>query len=69
VAWRLFTREAGELQGRIFDAVALSVAVCASIIMGVSTGYDGLIQRLLFIFGYLWFAREAGNLAGKSIIN
>jgi hypothetical protein len=67
VAWRLFTRERVDRIGRVFDTVALLVAICVSIFLGISTGCDGLAQRLMFIFGYLWFAREAGNLGGEPI--
>ena len=51
-------REKGE-SFRVFDAVAVAMAVLVPLAMVVVDGTEGLLQRLMFLVAYLWYGREA----------
>ena len=55
---RLLQRGRQGEPGRAFDAVALVAATVIPLFMACFTGLDGVIQRLMFLVAYLWYARE-----------
>lgn len=56
---RLLQRGRQGEPGRALDAVALATATVIPLLIARSTGLDGVTQRLMFLVGYLWYAREA----------
>jgi hypothetical protein len=56
---RLMQRGRQREPWRILDAVALVAATVIPVVMARFAGLDGLIQRLMFLVAYLWYAREA----------
>jgi Protein of unknown function (DUF998) len=56
---RLMQRSRQRERGRILDGVALVAATVIPVLMARMAGIDGVIQRLLFVVAYLWYAREA----------
>jgi hypothetical protein len=59
---RLMQRGRQREAGRLLDAVALVAATVIPLLMARFAGLDGVIQRLLFLVAYLWYAREALRL-------
>ncbi len=55
---RLLQRGRQREPGRALDAVALVVATVIPLLMARFAGLDGVIQRLMFLVAYLWYARE-----------
>ena len=47
------------LRGRALDAVAVVASIVIPMIMFNTTGYAGMVQRVMFAIAYLWFATEA----------
>ncbi len=56
---RLLQRGRQGEPGRALDAVALVAATVIPLVMACFAGLDGVIQRLMFLVAYLWYAREA----------
>jgi Protein of unknown function (DUF998) len=56
---RLLQRGRQGGSGRIFDTVVLLAATVIPLLMAGMGELDGVIQRLLFLFAYVWYAREA----------
>ena len=52
-------RQAPSIAVRAFDFVALAASVVLPMGMSASTGYTGLLQRLMFSIAMVWFALEA----------
>jgi hypothetical protein len=59
VVARLIQRGRQGDRGRALDAAALVAATVIPLLMVRLSGLDGLIQRLMFLVAYLWYAREA----------
>jgi hypothetical protein len=55
---RLMQRGRQGGSGRVFDAVALVAATVIPLLMASFGGLDGVIQRLMFLVAYVWYARE-----------
>lgn len=55
---RLLQRGRQGEPGRALDAVALVAATVIPLLMARFVGLDGVIQRLMFLVAYLWYARE-----------
>jgi hypothetical protein len=55
----LGTRGRKEEPGRALDAIALVAATVIPVLMARLAGLNGVIQRLMFLVAYLWYAREA----------
>jgi hypothetical protein len=51
---------------RVFDVVALAVAVGVPIVMLNVAGVAGLVQRTMFAIAYIWFGLEAVRSANAS---
>ena len=54
-----FRREPGMRSARVFDWIAIVAAVVIPMTMFNVTGIAGLVQRVLFGIGYLWYGMEA----------
>jgi hypothetical protein len=59
VVARLLQRKHGEASRKAFDGVALVVATAFSPLGELWPSIAGLLQRVMFIVAYLWFAHEA----------
>ena len=59
---RLLQRGRQGEPGRALDAVALVAATVIPLLMAGFAGLDGVIQRLMFLVAYLWYAREGLNI-------
>ena len=44
---------------RAFDVIAIASTVILPLGMTFLPDYDGLLQRLMFLIAYFWFARDA----------
>lgn len=63
---RLLQRKRGDVSSKLFDGVALLVATLFSPLGALWPSVAGLLQRLMFVVAYLWFAHEA--LAARSLV-
>ena len=62
-----FRRPAAQTGFRAFDVIAVVVAMIVSALVGLElTNSGGMLQRLMFLVGYLWYGVEAARLAGAS---
>ena len=52
-------RPGASLRARALDGVAILASVVIPMIMFNTTGYAGLVQRMMFAIAYLWYASEA----------
>lgn len=53
-------RRAGSARrARTLDVIAVATAVLLPLSMSLWPGYAGLLQRLMFLIGYLWYGAEA----------
>ncbi len=55
---RLMQRGRVGESGRVFDGVTLVAATVIPLVMASFEGLDGVIQRLMFLVAYFWYARE-----------
>lgn len=54
-----FGRGRGRTALRVFDWAAIVLASAIPMVMFNMTGVQGLVQRIMFVIGYLWFGTEA----------
>ena len=54
-----FRRGPGMRSARVFDWIAIVAAVVIPMTMFNVTGIAGLVQRIMFGIGYLWYGMEA----------
>lgn len=59
-----FRRGSGARFTRAFDWSAILAAFAVPMMMFNVTGVAGLVQRVMFLIGYLWYAMEAVRSAG-----
>ena len=60
-------RPAAQTGSRVFDVIAVVVAIAISALVGLElTNSSGLLQRLMFLVGYVWYGAEAARRAGAS---
>lgn len=64
VLLHLFQRGQRSLPSRLADVVAAALATLLPLWMLLSPGTEGLVQRPLFLTGYLWFAYRGSALFG-----
>lgn len=50
---------------RVLDVAALVASVIIPLGMGAWNGSAGLLQRLMFLMAYLWYATEASEVTGR----
>lgn len=50
---------------RVLDVAALAASVTIPLSMGAWSGSAGLLQRLMFLVAYLWYAIEALDTIGR----
>ncbi|MFU8771132.1 MAG: DUF998 domain-containing protein [Anaerolineales bacterium] len=55
---RLLRRQRADRLGQLLDVVALAASVGIPLIMVYQADIGGLVQRLMFLIAYLWYARE-----------
>jgi hypothetical protein len=53
-----FQRGPADKLSKLFDVFAVLVSVAVTVAMMGQLGIDGLIQRLMFLVSYLWYAKE-----------
>lgn len=67
---RLLQREKHERNNKLFDIVALVAATAIPLIGWYLPTVDGLVQRVLFVIAYIWYAAEALNIHnGRTVVN
>lgn len=54
-----FKRERENTRHKIYDLFAIFVSVAVSVAMMNQSGFDGLIQRFMFLVSYLWYGHES----------
>jgi hypothetical protein len=54
-----FRRRQDQVGARIFDLSALAIAMGVSLAIGFWGNIDGLLQRVMFLVAYIWYASEA----------
>ncbi len=59
VAARFMQRGREELLARVFDITALMVATVLPLALASASNVGGVMQRIMFFVGYIWFGREA----------
>lgn len=59
VVFRFIQRTGTDRVGRVFDVVALAVAIVLPMILASSADIGGIAQRVMFAVAYLWYGREA----------
>lgn len=62
-------RPKGEPGGRLFDLLAAVVATVFPLLMLTLPDMHGLIQRVMFLVSYLWYAREGLRLSRDTMQN
>jgi hypothetical protein len=55
----------GQTRSRVFDVLAVAASIVIPISMGVWPEYAGVLQRLMFLIAYVWYASEA--LGGERV--
>lgn len=56
------TLRRGSVPVRIFDVLAIAAAVVIPVVMFNVVGIAGVVQRVMFVIGYLWYGMEAVGL-------
>jgi putative copper export protein len=64
VVARFVQRGLDGLAGRALDLFALVTAIVLPLLLASSSSAGGLVQRIMFVVGYVWFGREALYLLG-----
>lgn len=59
VVLRFLQRQKNERLPKLFDVIALAIATFSSPLGMLLPSIPGLIQRVMFVVGYLWYAHEA----------
>lgn len=65
VAARFMQRGREELMARVLDITALTVATVLPLALASASNAGGIVQRIMFVVGYIWFGREALKYRGK----
>ena len=60
---RFLQRRQGDVSGRVLDLVGLVSAIVIPLLMVIRPGIGGLVQRLMFLVGYVWYGYEAWGLS------
>ena len=66
VLLRLFQRWNSDRLGRMLDVTALLFATVVPLVMLYQSDIAGLVQRLMFLVAYAWYAREAAMLYARA---
>ncbi|MDH4324945.1 MAG: DUF998 domain-containing protein [Betaproteobacteria bacterium] len=64
VVARFVQRGLDGLAGRALDVFALITATVLPLLLASSSSVGGLVQRIMFVVGYVWFGREALYILG-----
>ena len=64
VVARFVQRGLDGLAGRALDVFALITATVLPLLLASSSSVGGLVQRIMFVVGYVWFGREALYMLG-----
>ena len=57
-----FQRDKQEIASRVFDLIAAAVATLFPLLMLSLPEFHGMIQRLMFLVSYVWYAKETLRL-------
>jgi putative copper export protein len=59
VVFTAFRRSRGDVRPRAFDIMAIAASVAIPLGMAARPDIDGVLQRLMFVVAYAWYAAEA----------
>ena len=65
----LLRRAPDHLAARMFDVIAIAAAIALPIGMGIWGDLDGLLQRVMFLVAYAWYATEAMRSTGEGPVS
>jgi hypothetical protein len=60
---RLLQRDGRDRAGKLLDGAAIGAAVFIPLLMLYQPDIEGLVQRLMFLIAYIWYAKETAVLA------
>jgi len=66
---RFFARGPGDAGRQVLDVVALALAAAMPFLAEAGPSYAGLVQRVMFATGYLWYGAEAMLLSSAGPCN
>jgi hypothetical protein len=62
-----FTRRKKNLSDIGFDVFAITASIVISLLMTYLSGYEGALQRIMFLISYIWYGRIIFDIGSHKI--